>query len=300
MSHSQSIEANKEAFQKFSADYDKRAFIKVLQDAVAYVLVTFDLTRPRKTLAETETPIDGEEILNMVNALPKGQILGNLLKPGCKIIDFACGSGAITERLAPFLTQGEYIGIDVSEGMLEKFNEAGERIQHEWPNFKVKSLCGDILSNDFADASLVGSADLVFSSMAFHHLHDYNAVADKLKTYVKPGGHIVVLDMFKATSGPSLLSKHSHGHGNPDELSEVAKEHGASHRGIANEEMVQCLTSGCEEVSSARELHLNLWFDKQMVDPEGKKQLPERNGMSLAPCGVVVGVAKRSLTVSGG
>ncbi|KAF3986472.1 hypothetical protein FT663_04532 [Candidozyma haemuli var. vulneris] len=321
MSHLESIKANKEAFEKFVKEKEDHSFIKVLQYTVAYTLLTFDINSPRKDVSDTEEPVDGELMVKKYEELPHGQFVGNLLRPDSKIIDFACGTGAITEMLAPFIPQAEYVGIDISEDMLGKFDQTAGELKKKLPELKVNSICGDVLADDFDDAALEGSADVVFSSLAFHHLHNYNVVAEKLKTFLKPGGHIVIIDMFSdpAKNHHSLLSKqghgnhhsHSHGHGHGHEegqghghghshgheepqLNDEAVKRGVSHHGISNEEMISCLSSGCENVSSTREHHVNLWFDKKMADPDGTRNLPSKDDLVLAPCGLIVGIAQKS------
>lgn len=320
MSHTESIEANKKAFKQFVEEEKQHTYIEVLLDTVAYFLVTHNVEDTRSEELDNETPTEGELLLKRFSDLEKGKLVGDLLKPDSKIVDFACGTGAIAQRLAPFVPQGEYVGIDISEDMLKRFGETAASLKPEWPNFKMSSICSDILAPGFDDSTLVGSADVVFSSMAFHHLHDYNKIAQKLKTFLKPGGHFVVIDMYSDPSKGhhSLLSSHHHAHSHSHEhhhhhhhhhhehneshekhekhsdISEEAVKHGVSHHGISNEEMKKCLSPGCTNVLSRREFNATLWFDKNLVDPDGSRGLPVQDGMAKAPCSLIVGVAQKA------
>ena len=101
-----------------------------------------------------------------------------------KIIDFGCGTGLFSLE---FYDQAKSIvGIDTSKEMLKVFKKkepSGEKITTKFIN----------LEND--DTQL--KADLILSSMAFHHLNKPSKVLAKLKKMLSPGGEIIIVDLEK-------------------------------------------------------------------------------------------------------
>ena len=50
------------------------------------------------------------------------------LKSDSKIIDIGCGCGATTLEIAKKITQGEILGVDISEPMLDKAKETAKEM----------------------------------------------------------------------------------------------------------------------------------------------------------------------------
>lgn len=110
------------------------------------------------------------------------QHLGWLIGLGVKgerAIDVGCGSGHAAERLADDF---EYVlGVDLSEPMVQIARESRPR-----PNLDYRVADAFALDDE--------GFDLVYSHTMMHHLPDYRAGLEQLKSLVKPGGTVAVVD----------------------------------------------------------------------------------------------------------
>jgi SAM-dependent methyltransferase len=98
---------------------------------------------------------------------------------GERAIDVGCGSGHAAERLA---TDFEYVlGVDLSEPMVRiaRAKRARENVE-----YRVADLF-EVDDDGF---------DLVYSRTMMHHLPDYRAGLEQLKSLVRPGGTVAVID----------------------------------------------------------------------------------------------------------
>ena len=98
---------------------------------------------------------------------------------GKRILDAGCGTGAYTEWL---LEQGaEVVGVDASEGMLDRARErVGDRAR-----FRQVDLEDSL---DFADESFDG----VVSALVLGYIADWEAVFSEFARLLEPGGFVVV------------------------------------------------------------------------------------------------------------
>jgi len=96
-----------------------------------------------------------------------------------RYLDFACGTGRITQRVAPLAV--ESVGVDVSESMLE-----GARAKCPGTRF----LCVDLTRRDTG----LGLFDLVTSFRFFGNAQDElrTAALGAIARHVRPGGHLVI------------------------------------------------------------------------------------------------------------
>ena len=130
--HQQAIAENKRAFDEaFAQKYEKRESQILLSYLFVKHMLEFDLSVPvkRKSLEESE-PVLGDAHLPLngftkENTLPDvdtylDKFTNSIFRPGMKILDFACGTGMVTELLVPYLTnksgddvKSEIVGIDI-------------------------------------------------------------------------------------------------------------------------------------------------------------------------------------------
>lgn len=110
--------------------------------------------------------------------------------PGDLVIDLGCGPANLLTQLAQLIPRADFIGIDLSAGMLQQADQT----------IKAADLRNIELRHD--DISLLHSlpkrsVDVVISSMSLHHLPDFVALE---KTFyaaarvLKPGGAIYLFD----------------------------------------------------------------------------------------------------------
>lgn len=100
-------------------------------------------------------------------------------KPGMRVVDLGCGTGALTRAMHEQLGAKETLGVDSSEAMLAKAR--GE----EAPGLRFE--LGDI-----AAFHRDGDVDLLFSNAALHWLPDHPALLARLARALAPGGQMAV------------------------------------------------------------------------------------------------------------
>ncbi|SMC10019.1 class I SAM-dependent DNA methyltransferase [Nitratiruptor tergarcus] len=98
-----------------------------------------------------------------------------------KILDFGCGTGLVSYELTNIAHS--ITGIDTSPKMVEMFNAKSTTPA-------IKAFCKDI-------DEIEEKFDLIVSSMTFHHIKDIDAIIEKLRTKIQPGGVICVADLVK-------------------------------------------------------------------------------------------------------
>ena len=100
-------------------------------------------------------------------------------QPGQRLLDLACGTGAVSELAAA--TGAEVVGVDIAPALIEQAKErAAER------GLDIDYRVGDAEALDLED----GSFDLVTSTCGVMFAPDHQAVARELARVTKPGGRI--------------------------------------------------------------------------------------------------------------
>lgn len=103
------------------------------------------------------------------------------------LLDLGCGTGLLAEH---FLAQSSNIlGIDTSEGMLEKFKLRFNQ------RANVKSLAINLEKDSIPETE--PKLDVVVSSMAFHHLKEPKKILQLLKKHLASSGKIFIIDLDK-------------------------------------------------------------------------------------------------------
>jgi SAM-dependent methyltransferase len=102
-------------------------------------------------------------------------------QPGQRLLDLACGTGAVAELAAT--TGAEVVGVDIAPALIEQAKErAAER------GLDIDYRVGDAEALDFQD----GSYDLVTSTCGVMFAPDHQAVAREVARVTKPGGRIAL------------------------------------------------------------------------------------------------------------
>jgi len=128
----------------------------------------WDKKRMRRELASAVSP-----------AITKLPLNRNMLA-----LDFGCGTGLVSIPLAGKI--GEIIALDSSAGMLEVLDEKlrSQKITN------IQTLCAEI-----ENAKLPESFDLIFTSMALHHIALIEPVLQRFSELLKPGGTVAIADL---------------------------------------------------------------------------------------------------------
>jgi ubiquinone/menaquinone biosynthesis C-methylase UbiE len=116
------------------------------------------------------------------------------LRPGDRVLDLACGTGANFPWLEDAVgSKGHILGLDLTPAML---SEARKRIQkNRWRNV-------ELLQADAANFPFPEALDGVICSYAISLMPNFAAVIQKSATALKDGGRMAILDV-RYTSGRS-------------------------------------------------------------------------------------------------
>ncbi len=106
-----------------------------------------------------------------------------LLDPDWVIGDLGCGSGTLSEALAPFVRR--VVAVDDSEAMLGEARERLDRFDN------VELSRGALESLPLDDASL----DAATLALVLHHLPDPDEAVREVARALRPGGRLLIVDM---------------------------------------------------------------------------------------------------------
>jgi len=93
------------------------------------------------------------------------------------VLDLGCGDGSLTAQIAELLPEGEVIGIDASQGMIDAARPRTTK--------NLRFLLRDIDDLDFEDAF-----DVVFSNAALHWVKDHEKLLHKVRRALQPEGRV--------------------------------------------------------------------------------------------------------------
>lgn len=103
-------------------------------------------------------------------------------KPGERVLDVGCGTGAVSRRIAS--RGATVLGIDNSVGMLEVARELSAGI--------ANASFAEGRAEDLSGAK--GGFDCVTSAFAFHHFTNPMKSLEEMKRVLKPGGRLCICD----------------------------------------------------------------------------------------------------------
>src|SRR5690242_11979728 len=114
------------------------------------------------------------------------------------ILDVACGPGLLACAFAR--TARHVTGVDLTPAMIER----ARALQRSEGLANLSWQVGDVTSLPFPD----GSFSLAFTRYSFHHLLDPADVLAEMVRVTRPGGRVVVADVY--TSGPEQAEAYNH------------------------------------------------------------------------------------------
>ncbi len=116
------------------------------------------------------------------------------LAPDSVVADIGSGTGYFSVRLAHFVPKGRVYGVDIEKDMVKYL---AERAEHE-SLANITSLLGKP-----DDPGLPAPVDLVLMVDVYHHIDDRGRYFRKLRSYLKPGGRVAIIDFnARSQSGP--------------------------------------------------------------------------------------------------
>jgi SAM-dependent methyltransferase len=201
-----------------------------------------------------------------------------LLRYGSKILIACnaqeCALNNVYQVLAPYVTTIR--GIDVSDGMVDKYNEAARK--QGLSEHQMYAVRGDLLGPEAESSKALEGADffnfdIIVISMALHHVEDPQLMTVKLVERLKDKGSLLVIDWAPALDA-SESSTQDHKNNTTDEVGYQQDLKGAhktmNRSGFAEDEMKKFFeVAGCSE--SDYVLHPN--FSRLPARFGGAKQL---------------------------
>ena len=121
--------------------------------------------------------------VKLAEDVARGMIQQVMFKPDMDVLDFGCGTGLLTLRLAPLVKS--ITGMDTSQGMLDVLK--AKITQQGQTNVYVKPIHDRALRPD--------SYDAIVSSMTFHHIEHVEPLLRQLFQALKAPGHLCVADL---------------------------------------------------------------------------------------------------------
>lgn len=112
------------------------------------------------------------------------------LKPGMSVADIGAGSGYFTRRFVQAVTEtGRVYAIDIESDMLQYTKDSIARMQ-------IPATVEFILAQPDHAQLPPQSVDLIFLCNVYHHLDDRAAYFSRVRSALKPGGRIAVIDFY--------------------------------------------------------------------------------------------------------
>ena len=107
------------------------------------------------------------------------------LSGAMRVLDFGCGTGLVTLRLAPLV--GAVTGADSSRGMLDVLEAKAARMGLD--NVRTQWLDPD------GDGALSGQYDVIVSTMTLHHIEAVEPLLAQFHRCLAPGGRLCIADL---------------------------------------------------------------------------------------------------------
>jgi ubiquinone/menaquinone biosynthesis C-methylase UbiE len=102
-----------------------------------------------------------------------------------KILEIGSGPGALSIQLAKLVKNGEVVGVDISESMIELANAKAEAISLR----NIEFVCGDALNLNFPDRSF----DIVVTSYLLHWIPDIRRFLHEIYRVLRHGGKLGII-----------------------------------------------------------------------------------------------------------
>ena len=118
--------------------------------------------------------------------IERGALVRHGLSPDSRVLDVACGTGAITCQIAHLLQGGSIVGIDLNEALL---NEAAERTTTR----SMKNVAFEQGNVYCLDTN--AQYDFAYARFLFQHLDRPIAALRSIRHSLRPDGRVLVVDV---------------------------------------------------------------------------------------------------------
>lgn len=159
-------------------------------------------------LTPTPAPIAGEPEPPHVHSAaveawkkPDEVVAAMQLRPGQVVVDLGAGHGIFTRRFARAVGPGgRAVGLDVDASAIAAMKQ--DAVTQRLTNYEARLVA----PND--PAIPAASADVIFLSNTYHHIDNRVAYFSNVRSALKPGGRLVIVD-FTAAGGGSDMPGHA-------------------------------------------------------------------------------------------
>lgn len=181
--------ANLEYFKKLAEEYDTDSS-RVATRAIATKVLQYH--SPSETGKSTDNEDFTTEQVGSSGDLDIEGINKNVWdEDRTRVLDFACGTGLVSEALAPYAKQ--IIGVDISPDMVRVYNE--KMYNHGIPKEEMQAIVADIMEPGQAPVPEFQNFDAAVASMCYHHLEDTARATKALASRLRSGGRLYVIDL---------------------------------------------------------------------------------------------------------
>lgn len=109
------------------------------------------------------------------------EYIKNLVAKNDVVLDFACGTGLVCNRLAPFVEK--VVAIDTSSGMLEMAKQ--KAFENNIGNIEFKQI--SIINADFKDETF----NIILAINVLILIRNIDEILSKINALLKPGGYFI-------------------------------------------------------------------------------------------------------------
>ena len=119
------------------------------------------------------------------------------LKSGHTVLNLPCGTGQNFEYFQKYLNEtGLIIGVDLSEGMLEKAKQ--KVTDNHWNNIKIIKEDATQINKEWVATHINSSIkiDAILCDLGLSGFPDWERVIDNMLDLLKPDGRLVIMDWY--------------------------------------------------------------------------------------------------------
>ena len=133
-------------------------------------------------------------------------------------MEFGCGTGLISFHLRERLKKISLV--DTSSGMIQVLKEKIKAVGAT----NMEAYLGDLQTEEI----VTGEFDIIYTSMALHHISDVDSILKKLSGYLKKGGKLCIVDLVEEDGSFHKNEKDFDGHNgfNLESLKKILRKSG--------------------------------------------------------------------------
>ena len=234
--------------------------------------------------------LSNEQIMQFVLGATKA----TLGRGGGSVLDVCTGTGVFARALAKDGSFNSITGIDITPAMLD---EARRNADHERLH-RLQFLSGDATALPFENNSF----DAAVTRLAVHHLSEPALALKEMARVVKPGGHVVVVDIVVGGNDVGELCTDSDGGADPAlalETNRLERLRDPSHTSMLSRSEICSLLEECGLTPThtaentpmlANLMNMRAWMDATQTKPHAVQQIERSVKIELEEGGTRTGM----------